>query len=160
MKVKGLVVEDFINYKLPSMFIISSICNWKCCKEANIDISICQNSSLTDKKTIDISPEMLYNMYISNPITKAIVFGGLEPFDQFDEMLEIIDFFRKNGQKDPFVIYTGYNHSEVEKSVEVLQKYNNIIIKFGRFVPNQQYQYDSVLGIDLISDNQYAEQIS
>lgn len=160
MKIKGLIAEDFINFKLPSMFIISSVCNWKCCKEANIDVSICQNFSLANKKVLDISPKKLYNMYIKNPITKAIVFGGLEPLDQFEEVLEIIKFFRENGNEDPIIIYTGYNHSEVKNYIKTLKNYNNIIIKFGRYVPNNNPHYDNVLGVNLISDNQYAEKIS
>ena len=40
MKIKGIIDEDFINYKFPSMFLISSTCDWKCCKEAGIDIKV------------------------------------------------------------------------------------------------------------------------
>ena len=39
-------------------------------------------------------------------------------------------------------------------------KWENIIIKFGRYIPNQEKHYDDVLGIELASDNQYAEVIS
>ena len=41
-----------------------------------------------------------------------------------------------------------------------LKQFPNIIIKFGRFIPNQQSHYDEVLGINLASDNQYAKKIS
>ena len=33
-----------------------------------------------------------------------------------------------------------------------------IIVKFGRFRPNQEPHYDEVLGVNLISDNQYAKE--
>jgi len=36
----------------------------------------------------------------------------------------------------------------------------NIIIKYGRFIPDKEKHYDEVLGIYLASDNQYAERIS
>ena len=36
----------------------------------------------------------------------------------------------------------------------------NIIIKFGRFIPNQEGHYDEVLGINLASKNQFGEKIS
>jgi hypothetical protein len=36
----------------------------------------------------------------------------------------------------------------------------NIIIKYGRFIPNHQPHYDEILGVKLASDNQYAERIS
>ena len=42
----------------------------------------------------------------------------------------------------------------------ILKKYSNIIIKFGRFIPNQKPHYDPVLGVELASDNQYGEKIS
>jgi len=159
MKIKDIITEDFINYKIPSMYIISSICNWKCCKEQNIDISICQNQSIIHQKTIDISPQTIYNMYINNPITKAIVIGGLEPFDQFNEVVEIIDFFRKNNEFSTFVIYTGYYPSEILIALNRLKKYKNIIVKFGRFIPNDTHHIDKILGVELASQNQYAEVI-
>ena len=37
--------------------------------------------------------------------------------------------------------------------------FKNIIIKFGRYVPNQKEHYDEILGINLASSNQYAEVI-
>lgn len=160
MKVKAIIAEDFINYKYPSMFIISSVCNWKCCIEQGLDISVCQNSSIIKQKTLDISPEIIYNMFVSNPITDAIVIGGLEPIDQIDEVIEVIDYFRKNNDNSPFVIYTGYYPKEIQNSLNRLKNYNNIIVKFGRFIPNRQRRYDEVLGIELVSDNQYAEVIS
>lgn len=160
MKVKAIIAEDFINYKYPSMFIISSVCNWKCCIEQGLDISVCQNSSIIKQKTLDISPEIIYNMFVRNPITDAIVIGGLEPIDQIDEVIEVIDYFRKNNDNSPFVIYTGYYPKEIQNSLNCLKNYNNIIVKFGRFIPNRQRRYDEVLGIELVSDNQYAEVIS
>lgn len=33
-------------------------------------------------------------------------------------------------------------------------------LKFGRYIPNQTPHYDSILGVNLASDNQYAERIS
>ena len=99
-------------------------------------------------------------MYINNPITKSIVVGGLEPMLQFDELISLIDCFRKNDCNDTFVIYTGYYPNEIEKQLMKLKSYCNIIIKFGRYIPNQQPHYDNVLGVNLASNNQYAEQIS
>lgn len=160
MKLKGIITEDFINYKLPSLFLISSTCNWKCCIEQGRDISLCQNSPLAQQKTLDISPKKIYNMYITNPITEAIVIGGLEPIDQIDEVIEIIDYFRKNGEFSPFVIYTGYYPNEIPNALNRLKNYNHIIIKFGRFIPNSPHRYDNVLGVELASNNQYAEVIS
>ena len=41
----------------------------------------------------------------------------------------------------------------------ILKKYKNIIVKFGRFIPNQEKQYDEVLGVYLASNNQYGEKL-
>ena len=61
---------------------------------------------------------------------------------------------------DDIVIYTGYNLSELEEKVELLSYFDNIIIKFGRYIPNQQAHHDDILGVNLASDNQYAIKIS
>ena len=160
IKIKGCVVEDFVNYKHPSMYIGIGGCDFKCCKEANIDISICQNSTLAQQKELDISLKMLYNTYINNDITKAIVVGGLEPMTRFDDVIELIGYFRANNCQDTFVIYTGYYPYEIKDKLAKISIYPNIIVKFGRFIPNHNPHYDEVLGVNLISDNQYAEVIS
>ena len=41
----------------------------------------------------------------------------------------------------------------------ICSNYDNIIIKFGRYIPNQQSHFDIVLGVNLASDNQYAERL-
>ena len=53
-------------------------------------------------------------------------------------------------------LIAGKNRS-LEKRAR--RKYKNIIVKFGRYVPNQPAHYDEVLGVYLASDNQYAEQL-
>lgn len=156
MRIIDIIDEDLINYKKPSMFIITCKCSFKCDKEYGT--TICQNSSLANSKILDINNDLIVKRYINNPITHSIVFGGLEPFDQFNELLELITKFR-NVTHDDIVIYTGYNENEIEKQINILKKYMNIIIKFGRFIPNQQPHYDEVLGINLVSNNQYAKHI-
>ena len=78
---------------------------------------------------------------------------------QFQELASFINEFRKVSEDD-IVIYTGYYKEELKKEIELLKKYKNIIIKFGRYIPNRKSRYDEVLGITLVSDNQYAEKIS
>jgi len=160
MILKTIVVEDFTNYKLPSMFISTSTCTFKCCTEGGYDISVCQNSPLAQQPNIDISNEQIYNMYINNPITKAIVIAGFEPFDQFDEVMSLIYHIRSNGCMDDIVIYTGYYPNELELYLMQLKQVPNIVIKFGRYKQGNKPHYDKVLGVELISDNQYAERIS
>ena len=158
MHIKFLVEEDFVNYKKPSMFIGFPTCNWKCEKECGMR-GICQNSSLATSPTFDISIEEIVKRYVENPISKAIVFGGLEPMDSWDTLSVLINEFRKH-TKDDIVIYTGYYEPEISDNVEYLrQNYDNIIIKFGRFKPNSQSHFDEMLGVKLASENQYAERI-
>ncbi len=160
MRVKYVIDEDFVNYRKPSMFIGTAFCDWKCCTEIGIDTSICQNHDLAKSEIIEITPQRLYERYSTNTITKAIVIGGLEPFLQFDEVMELIRYFRERSCNDDFVIYTGYNKIEKAKEIELLKQYPCIIVKFGRYHPNEEKHFDKVLGIDLISGNQYAERIS
>ena len=157
MKIKGVTVEDFLQYQKPSMFIICPYCSFKCDKENGTQL--CQNWSLSKAKEIEIDDEVLIQRYLSNDITKAIVFGGLEPLDSFDDLLNFIDLFRKQSGDD-IVIYTGYRNDEVEDKISLLSQYKNIIIKFGRYIPNQKAHFDPVLGVDLASNNQYRVKIS
>ena len=153
MHVKQIIFEDFVNYKKPSMFIGFSKCSFKCDKE--FGSCICQNSSLANSPSIEVSEKEIAERYISNPITSSIVCGGLEPFDTFEELINLITEIR-NLTDDDIVIYTGYEYEEIKDKINILKKFYNIIIKFGRYIPNSSKKYDDVLGIYLSSENQYA----
>ena len=157
MLIKGILEEDFVNYKKPSMFISFSSCTWKCEKECGR--KVCQNGTLATTPNINIGVKTIVNKYINNPITKSIVCGGLEPFDTFDDLLRLIAYLRVSTDDD-IVIYTGYYKEEIADKVALLSKYKNIVIKYGRYIPNQEKHYDEVLGVYLASPNQYAEKIS
>ena len=160
MRLRAMMDEDFVNYKKPSMFLGTCFCNWKCCEELGKDSSMCQNMDLVNSPIIDIPFDVLHQRYIHNPITKAIVIGGLEPMDQFNEVLGLIKSFRFNLCFDDFVIYTGYKEEEIPDNIKALSAYSNIIVKFGRYIPKQESHFDEVLGIELASSNQYAKKIS
>ena len=160
MRLRGIVFEDFVNYKKPSLFLITTSCDWKCCKEAGIPISVCQNSELMKSDAKEYSDESIYKAYSTNDISQAIVIGGLEPMLQLEELINLIKTFRGNGCDDPIIIYTGFNKTEILYQVEQLKMFKNIIIKFGRYIENSNPIYDEVLGVTLASDNQYAEKIS
>ena len=157
MIIKTVVEEDFSNYKKPSMLIGMPYCTFKCDKECGQQV--CQNSTLATAPNIEVNPMDLIARYESNNLTQAVVFGGLEPFDSWANLYNFILLFRSVSDDD-IVIYTGYTKCEIKDKVETLKQFPNIIIKFGRYVPNQKSHYDEVLGVDLASDNQYAERIS
>lgn len=161
MRVKTIVDEDFVQYKKPSMFIGTIACNGKCCREANLPLSVCQNDGWRSYAPIYIQDEELIQRYLDNSITSAICFGGLEPFEQFYEMIRFIYKLRVDFQcNDDVVIYTGYYSEELKEELLELRQYPNITVKFGRFIPDCESRYDEILGVSLASPNQYAQKIS
>ena len=157
MKVKKIIYEDFNDYKFPSMFIAFPSCTFKCEKECGQQI--CQNNELVNSPNIEIDIKTIVNRYINNPLTNSVVCGGLEPLDSWNDLLEFIIYFRKF-TNDDIVVYTGYYKNEVKDKIEILKQFSNIIIKFGRFIPNQEKHFDETLGVMLASNNQFAERIS
>ena len=152
MIVKDIITEDFVNYKKTCMTIGFPHCSFKC--EKDCGIQCCQNSALANAPDIQISIDRIVELYVNNPITQAICCQGLEPFDDFTDLYELIKQFRKHTQDD-VVIYTGYTKDEILEHIRCLKaNFTNIIVKFGRYIPNQQPHYDEVLGIMLASDNQ------
>lgn len=158
MKLRGFIEEDFIQYKKPSMFLITPYCDFKCCIENGNNI--CQNMNVIKAPIIDVDNDELIKRYLNNPITKSIVFGGLEPMDSFEEVREFINTLRWDYNCfDDVVIYTGYNADEIIDQCMRLSKFANVIVKFGRFIPDQKSHFDEVLGIELASPNQYAVEL-
>ena len=160
MIVKLVKQDDFVQYKKPCVVVCFPNCTWKCCTEAGIPTSVCQNQEMCELKDIDITPEDVYNLYKESLFAESICCSGLEPMLQFDDVLSLLKYFREHDCDADFVIYTGYYRNEIEDKVQELAKYKNVIVKFGRYVPNQEKHYDEVLGVWLASDNQYAERIS
>lgn len=162
MKIKGLIDEDIVNYKKCSMYIAFPNCTFKCGED------LCQNSELAKTPPIEMSFDEISTRYINNPLTSAIVLAGLEPFDSPFDLMGIVDTIRNKYEcDDDIIIYTGYTEDEFLSPIDLklgmvyknLCKYNNIIIKYGRYIPNEEPHLDEVLGVKLASDNQYAKKI-
>lgn len=167
MKIVGLIDEDIVNYKKTSMYIAFPYCSFKCEKESGC--KMCQNSSLVESKIIEIAPEELAERYLNNSLTSAVVCAGLEPFDSRYDLLAIVECLRhKYRCDDEIIVYTGYTEEELEdeENIEInfiyknLKNYKNIIIKFGRFIPNEESHFDEILGVNLASHNQYAKRLN
>ena len=158
IKLKGIITEDFINYKVPCMTLEFPVCNFKCDKECGQQV--CQNSSLVQMPTIDIDIDYLILSYINNPITEAICCQGLEPCDSLNELIQFLTILRETYKnQDDVVIYTGYTKEELKDKniLTILNNFKPIIIKYGRYVPHQDSHYDPILHVQLASPNQYAE---
>lgn len=156
-RTKVIEDENFLQYKKASMFVSNTICDFKCDKENGT--CLCINKGLILAQTTMITIDKLIQRYLLNPITSSIVFGGLEQFDEFVQLFNFIKCFRQYN-KDDIIIYTGYYENEIQDKIEQLKQFSNIIVKFGRYIPNQQPHYDEVLGVKLASDNQYAKVVS
>ena len=168
MIIKGIIDEDFVNYKKPAMVIEFPYCDFKCDKECGE--AVCQNSSLINEPNIEIIPNKIINRFFENDISEAIIFQGLEPLDSFADVLKLLAILRLPAfavKQIDVVIYTRYTKEELQNKIykanisylDKLKQYKNIIIKYGRYIPNQTPHYDEVLGVNLASDNQYAERL-
>lgn len=154
MKIFDIIDNDITNYKEISMFIVTSKCSMKCGYEN------CQNRGLLNQTPITISAAKVIERYLNNKLSTSIVLGGLEPFDTFDDIIELISELRLHCA-DTVVIYTGYEEDEIKHKIEILQQFKNIIVKFGRYdINNIQKTYDNILGVILATSNQYAKIIS
>ena len=159
MKLKGIIFEDFVNYKKPCITLEFPTCSFKCDKEAGV--TICHNNNLANAEDIECSINDICIQYLQNKITEAVCLQGLEPLDDFNSVFKLTMYLRDKFRcEDDIVIYTGYKEDEVKKEIDYLSRYKNIIVKFGRYIPNRPSVYDDVLGVFLSSDNQYAKLIS
>ena len=159
ISLKHIIEEDFNDYKKPSLFIAMPTCTFKCDKDCGE--RVCQNSALANSPTIYMNIVDILDSYMKNKLTEAVVFGGLEPMDSFDELYEFIKYMRYAYKcDDDIVIYIGYNQSEITWKIAKLKKFKNIIVKFGRYKPNRPSRFDNLIGVYLASPNQYAKIIS
>ncbi len=165
MRIKDIIWEDFVNYFKVSTFIIMPYCSFKCDKECGQQV--CQNSALAAQPTIDMDDKEIVEQFFKNKISDAIVFGGLEPFDSWEELKDFLIEVEKYLEEHPecaapdIVIYTGYNKYEIIGELFYLRNYYDLpfVIKFGRFMPYLKPVYDAVLGVELASENQYAARL-
>ncbi len=151
MRVKSIIWEDTVNYRKPSLFIGTARCSFKC--------RGCQNRPLSAIPDIIINDGDLIDRYLGNTLTEAIVLGGLEPLDQMDEIVAFCTALNQKKVSDDLVIYTGYTESEAEEKVGRLREANqgrDLIVKYGRYDASRPPAWDELLGVKLISDNQYA----
>lgn len=152
------VVEVFQDYKKSALLFCTCFCDWKCCIEAGISKDICQNHKIANQREVNLPFEKALNM-VKFSITDSIIFGGLEPILQAEEVCSLIEYLRNKGITKDILIYTGYYIEEIEESVLQRLKNCHVILKCGRFKPDRPKKFDEILGITLASDNQYGVQL-
>lgn len=156
-----VIKQDCINNGKSITYLIESgvKCTFKCDKESKSQV--CQNYSLCKTAPKVFMIKNLINDYLSQNLSKSITFQGLEPLDSLKQHLWFIYHFRKICN-DPIYLWTGYTEEECDDLIYLINKmkWENIIIKFGRFIPNDESHLDPVLGVELKSKNQYAKKIS
>ena len=148
------IVEVFQDYKKPALLLCTCYCDWKCCAESGTDSSLCQNSRIAKQREVK-TPFASILKKVNASLTDAVIFGGLEPMMQIDEVVQCIEYLRKNGVEKDIIIYTGYYIEELDSSILYRLKNANVILKCGRFIPNRPSKLDPTLGVVLASDNQY-----
>lgn len=144
--------ETFNDYKKSTLYLCGSICTLNC--------PDCFHSHLKKEHPTTLSKEQLLEKYIIPTSAEAILFSGLNWFEQSEELYSLIKFIRDNHIQKDIVIYTGFEKSVITQEIEKLKQFPNIIIKYGRYNENLPKRYDEVLGITLASSNQNAEKIS
>lgn len=147
-------VEVFQDYKKSALLFSTCYCDWKCCHEAGVDIDICQNQKVSQQREVTLPFESILKK-VNQSFTDAVIFGGLEPILQADEVVQCIEYLRKHGVKKDIVVYTGYYLEEIDPETLAYLALNDCILKCGRFIPDRKPKFDAVLGITLASDNQY-----
>lgn len=158
IELKGVIFEDFVNYKKPCMTLMFPKCSFKCEKECGE--AFCQNKGVAAAPSQTVVIDDLLEQYKANPITEAIVLQGLEPLDSLIDVYTVAAALKRHAIQDDFVVYTGYYKPEIGSEVLTTLKFfipGHIIFKWGRYLPHQSSQYDPVLGVTLISNNQYGE---
>lgn len=151
MTIKQIYFNDFVNYGGHcALTIAMPYCDFKCGK------NLCQNSPLTKMPNIEVSNKRIIDLFLQSELMDAIIFQGLEPLDSFDEIYSFIKEFRGVCSKTPIVIYTGYTEEEAAPHIHLLSHYAPLVIKYGRYIPEEEPHYDPILNCDLASDNQYA----
>lgn len=147
-------------YKEPSFLIpIGITCSWKC------------ENCINKKHVFEYSyPEFTINEIISqyqkNILTYTIIMAGFEPFDNYVNFMDLVEAIRVSGINDMIVVYTGYDIVDFRSNFlllnifQELTHFDNIIIKFGRYIEGLEKVWNEELGIWLASANQYTVRIT
>jgi len=154
MRILQIEDEVFSDYSKISMLVVVPFCTTCCWKELGLDSSICQNDNPRGLPILDYSNRKIIERYVNNPLTNAIVFGGMDAWDSINEIIELIKLFRETSDDD-VVLYTGRKYSEIASKMYDLERFKNVYVKVGRYIPNQKPVIDKITGVKLANRGQY-----
>ncbi len=152
MLLKRIIDETFGDYKEASMLLVTPNCGWKC--------EGCQNTHLELLPTKEYSNSNIVERFTKNPLTSAIIIGGLEPMDDTESLSSFLSFIIAKRLDIMIVVYTGYTIEELQDDIYkseilyLLEAHENSILKYGRYIPNDEGYFNEDLGIHLASKNQ------
>jgi len=163
MHLKQIIDESFGDFMECAMLLVTPYCNFKC-----VD---CQNKHLLQLETKNFPDEEILERFFKNPLTSAIIFGGLEPLDSILEVRKFIHLlgckvYAEELEKPTVVIYTGYELREIDSDLywsglgPEMHQYNKCILKYGRYAPEYDKDgkridiWNEDLGVFLASPNQ------
>lgn len=61
-----------------------------------------------------------------------IIITGLEPFNQYEEIKSLIDYFKECKLDTKFIIHTGLSKKALRQQLNELKQFDNVSIIFGR----------------------------
>ena len=159
IELKGIIWEDMVNYKKICTTLMFPKCNFKCDKESGIQL--CQNRGLAATPSQWHNIDDIMDIYMHTYLSEAIVLQGLEPLDSPIDCYIVAAALQRWKINNDLIIYTGYNPHEnnVDNIIKTISSLvpGTLIVKWGRYIPNQEKHFDPILGVYLASDNQYAE---
>ena len=110
----------------------------------------CFNQHLKNKPSIEMSAEEIINEVKKNPFNEGIILGGLEWFNQIDDMKVLMKTAANSGLK--IMVYTGFSVIEDESIFKECAKKVDTYLKIGPYV--EKLPQIEMYGIVLASNNQ------
>lgn len=142
MKIKGFEHERTQDAPFMGCLIIANNCNRNCRN--------CFNQHLKNKPSIDMTADDIIAEVKKNPFNEGIILGGLEWFEQIDDMKVLMQTAANSGLK--IMVYTGFPVIKDETIFKECAKKVDTYLKIGPYIetlPGRQ-----MYGITLASKNQ------
>lgn len=131
MRINSIIQDSIVDGKGLRLVLFMQGCSRHC--------TGCHNPSTWNKdKGFKIDEKAIVEMLVSNPLIDGITISGGEPFEQYNELLELILAVRCFTDKDIWV-YTGYKYEELLENPyysEIL-KYIDVLVD-GPYIEEQR----------------------